>query len=214
MNEPSLVDVGPTEGALGACLVWRFDRPLLAISSSIVGGGIGEVSWVLNLTVDRDYSRLDPAEHVGEVSERLGLDGRGIGLMTAVDVGTWTSAACEQAGVVATVGVSRPVWAADPHRPPASVHPLPGTINLVAFVPVRMSEAALVNSIATVTEAKVQALAAHEVPGTGTASDALCVLCPTGGESEMFGGPRSTWGGRLAVATFDAVAAGIIRQRG
>jgi len=187
---------------------------MLAISSSIVGGGIGEVSWVLNLTVDRDYSRLDPAEHLGEVAERLGLDGRGIGLMTAVDVGARTSATSDQAVVVATVGVSRPVWAADPHRPPASVRAMPGTINLVAFVPVRMSEAALVNSIATVTEAKVQALAAHEVPGTGTASDALCVLCPVGGEPELFGGPRSTWGGRLAAATFEAVAAGIIRQRG
>jgi len=214
VNGPSVVDAGATPGAPGACLVWRLAQPMLAISSSILGGGIGEVSWVLNLTVDNDYSRLDPAEHLGEVAARLRLDGRGIGLMTAVDVGTWTSATCEQAVVVATVGVSRPVWAADPHRPPTSERARPGTINLVAFVPVRMSEAALVNSVATVTEAKVQALAAHEVPGTGTASDALCVLCPVGGEPELFGGPRSTWGGRLAAATFEAVAAGIIRQRG
>lgn len=214
MNDPSLVDVGSADGALGPCLVWRFDRPVLAISSSIVGGGIGPVSWVINLTVESDYSRLDPAEHLGEVADRLGLEGRGIGLMTAVDVGKWTRAASDEAVVFATVGVSRPVWAADPHRPPASGAAAPGTINLVAFVPVRMSAAALVNSVATVTEAKVQALAAHEVPGTGTASDAVCVLCRGGGDEEPFGGPRSAWGGRLAHATFDAVAAGIVRQRG
>jgi len=213
VSEPSVVDVGPSDSAPGACLVWRFDQPVLAISSSIVGGGIGPVSWVINLTVDTEYSRLDPVEHLGEVADRLALEGRGIGLMTAVDVGKWTSAMSEEAVVFATVGVSRPVWAADSHRPPSSGRAAPGTINLVAFVPVRMSEAALVNAVATITEAKVQAMAAHEVPGTGTASDAVCVLCDLGGDEEPFGGTRSTWGGRLAQAAFEAVAAGIVRQR-
>ena len=214
MNEPRLVDVGPTLGAPGACLVWRWDEPMLAISSSIVGGGIGGVSWVLNMTVDRDYSRLDPVAHIGEVAARLELEGRGIGLMTAVDVGGWVSAASDGAVVCTTVGVSRPVWAADPHRSAKPARVEPGTINLVAFVPARMSEAALVNTVATITEAKVQALAAHEVPGTGTASDAICVMCPMVGDEEPFGGPRSTWGARLAQAAFEAVTAGIVRQRG
>jgi adenosylcobinamide amidohydrolase len=187
---------------------------MLAISSSILGGGIGPVSWVLNLTVDSDYSRLDPVEHLGAVVDGLGLSGRGVGLMTAVDVATWTTATSDEAVAHATVGVSRPVWAADPHRPAVSILPAPGTINLITAVPVRLSDAALVNAVATITEAKVQALSAHEVPGTGTASDAICVLCPLAGDEEPFGGPRSTWGGRLAQATFDAVVAGIIRQRG
>lgn len=108
---PELVAVEPTNGALGPCLVWRFAEPLLAISSSIVGGGI-------------------------------------------------------------------------------------------------------VNAVATITEAKVQALLERQVLGTGTASDALCILCPLVGDAETFGGPRSTWGARLALATYDAVAAGIVRQRG
>jgi adenosylcobinamide hydrolase len=187
---------------------------MLAISSSILGGGIGPVSWVLNLTVDSDYSRLDPVEHLGEVVDVLGLSGRGVGLMTAVNVAKWVMATSDEATVHATVGVSRPVWAADPHRPAVKTLPPPGTVNVIAEVPVRLSDAALVNAIATITEAKVQALSAHEVPGTGTASDAICVLCPIVGDEEPFGGPRSTWGGRLAQATFDAVASGIIRQRG
>jgi len=213
VDEPSLLDVGPTGGALGPCLVWRLATPMLAISSSILGGGIGHVSWVLNVTVDRDYSRLDPADHLAEMAAGLDLAGRGIGLMTAVDVSEWTAAECDDATVHATVGINRPVWAADVNRSPGFSATDPGTINVVATVPVRLSDAALVNAVATITEAKAQALAEHHVAGTGTASDAVCVLCPIEGDPEPFGGPRSLWGGRLAQAAYDAITAGIVRRR-
>jgi adenosylcobinamide hydrolase len=211
---PVLIDLGPTAGSIGHCLVWRFAPPLRAISSSIVGGGITEIGWVLNLTVDADYGRMDPAEHLIEVAGLAGLSGPGAALMTAVDVADWVSAEADGVRVVATVGVRRPVWAAaHAHAVTEAGHPNPGTINLVAWVPHRLSEAALVNAVATVTEAKVQALLDHHVPGTGTASDAVCVLCPVDGEPDPFGGPRSVWGGRLAQATYDAVSAGLLRQR-
>lgn len=53
----------------------------------------------------------------------------------------------------------------------------------------------------------------HGIGGTGTASDAVCLLCPIGGVEEPFGGPRSVWGRRLADATYHAVAAGIVDDR-
>ncbi|PZS30767.1 MAG: hypothetical protein DLM61_10085, partial [Pseudonocardiales bacterium] len=56
--------------------------------------------------------------------------------------------------------------------------------------------------------AKTQALLAAGIAGTGTASDAVTVICPPGAASEQFGGPRSTWGARLARAVHDAVRAG------
>jgi len=43
---------------------------------------------------------------------------------------------------------------------------------------------------------------------TGTATDALCVLCPDEGRAHSFGGPRSVWGARLARAVHAAVMAG------
>jgi adenosylcobinamide amidohydrolase len=75
-------------------------------------------------------------------------------------------------------------------------------------VPVRLSEAALVNAAITATEAKVQALHDAGVPATGTASDATVVHCPTDGAAESYGGPRSTYGARIARATHSAVLAG------
>src|SRR5690606_7435281 len=104
----------------------------------------------------------------------------------------------------ATVGVSVPTWAAAPDG--AISEWVPGTINVVVHVPVALSGAAMVNAVMTVTEAKSQALFEAGVPGTGTATDAVCVLTPTSGPREDFAGPRSTWGGRLGRAVYAAVA--------
>ena len=182
------------------------------ISSSILGGGIGPVSWVLNMTVDEDYDRLDPDCHLLQVAHRLHLEGCGIAMMTAVAVSRYQTAEMNGAAVWATVGVSRPVWAAEFS---GSVEPDagPGTINLIVMVPVNLSDAALVNAVSTVTEAKVQALLHCGVDGTGTASDAAAVLCAADGTAEQFGGPRSSWGARIARAVYDATSAGIAAQQ-
>ncbi|MEP1124780.1 MAG: adenosylcobinamide amidohydrolase [Ilumatobacter sp.] len=209
---PRVVDAGPTRGARGPCLVWRLPDPMRGISSSIVGGGIGPVSWVLNTTVDEDYDRLDPDLHLQQIARRLDLDGRGVAMMTAVAVSEYQEAETNGAAAWATVGISRPVWAAefcDPVEPDAG----PGTINLIVMVPVNLGDAALVNAVATATEAKVQALLHCGIDGTGTASDAVAVLCAADGTPERFGGPRSTWGGRIACAVHDATLAGIAAQQ-
>lgn len=188
-------------------LVWRFDAPRLVCSSAPVGGGIGERSWVLDVEVPSDYARVDIDAHVGEVAEAAGCTGEGVGLLTAAAVDDWVHAVEEGVEVVATVGVTRPTWAADAGGAHGAWRP--GTINVVAFLPVRLSDAALVNAATTVAEAKAQALVERGVPGTGTASDAVCLVCPVDGEVEAFGGPRSRWGARLARAVHRAVQVGL-----
>ncbi|MFC7275421.1 adenosylcobinamide amidohydrolase [Paractinoplanes rhizophilus] len=84
----------------------------------------------------------------------------------------------------------------------------PGTVNVVVWVPPRLGDAALVNAVATVTEAKTQAIRELGLAATGTATDAVCVLCPAEGEAAEYGGPRSTWGARLARAAYRAVLRG------
>lgn len=209
---PSIVDAGASSGAPGPCLVWNPSAAMRGISSSIVGGGIGRVSWMLNMTVDEDYGRHDPDGHLLDVAARLGLDGPGVAMMTAVAVSTYRTATVDGATAWATVGVRRPVWAAeaaDRVEPDTG----PGTINVIVMVPVHLSDAALVNSVSTVTEAKVQALMHCGVDGTGTASDAVAVLCAADGAEEKFGGPRSTWGARIARAVYDVTLAGVAAQR-
>lgn len=188
------------------CLIWRLHGGRLAISSAVSGGGLGIVEWVLNAQVPSDYRRTDPAAHVAEIAAACELAGSGAGLLTACDVRDYRRAS--DGGVVAdaTVGIGQPIWAAD-DAPSRDYRP--GTINLVVQMPVHLSEAALVNAVATATEAKTQALWRAGVSGTGTATDAVCVLCPQDGRAEPFAGPRSVWGARLARAVYAAVSEGL-----
>jgi adenosylcobinamide hydrolase len=176
------------------------------ISSGPLGGGIGPRSWVVNATVPMTYARLDPDAHLTEIAAGLGLTGAGVGLMTGVDVSERIVTLDAGAQAVVTVGLSAPAWAAAPDGDLREFRP--GTINTVVRVPVRLSDAALVNAVSTVAEAKAQALIDIGVDATGTASDAVCVVCAPDGPSEAYGGPRSTWGARIARAVHTAVRDG------
>ncbi|MET8158632.1 adenosylcobinamide amidohydrolase [Sphaerisporangium sp. NPDC005289] len=246
------------DGARLASLLWDLGPGWRAISSAMLGGGIGPVEWVLNAQVVGAYSRMDPVAHLLE----LAPPGRGVGMLTAASVADHTRAHDGGVDAVATVGLRVPTWAASPegtpdpelrpapeHRSPSGhgpapeprsapesgpasgprpalgpypdldsgirggpdtrpVFPAPGTINIIVAVPVAMSDAALVNAVMTVTEAKTQALAEAGYACTGTASDAVCVAVRAEGPEEPFGGPRSTWGARLARAVHRCVLAG------
>jgi adenosylcobinamide hydrolase len=200
-------------------LLWQFAEPRLCISSGPLGGGIAARDWVINATVPLDYERTDPDRHLTEIGTALKLVGTGCGLLTAVDVTRHHCAADGGVHAAATVGLSSPAWAAAPDHHfrrelPSGVRTTAcdeyrvGTINVVVAVPVRLSQAALVNAVATATEAKAQALHETGVRATGTASDAIVVHCPTDGTAETYGGPRSAFGARIARAVHASVLAG------
>jgi adenosylcobinamide hydrolase len=186
-------------------LIVALETPLLAISSAPLGGGLGLRNWVISATVHKSYSRMNPEAHLAELAEANGCVGAGVGFLTAVDVTERKIAVEAGVDAVVTVGLGVPTWASAPDETPVVT---PGTINSVVRVPVRLSDAALVNAVMTATEAKTQALFDAGVAATGTASDAVCVLCPPDGDVEAFGGPRSTWGARIARAVYQATRAG------
>ncbi|MFV2174559.1 adenosylcobinamide amidohydrolase [Actinomadura sp. LOL_011] len=223
------------DGVRLASTVWRAGGGWRAIASALVGGGIGPVRWVLNAQVPGGYSRTDPVAHLDELAASHGLDGPGVGMLTAAAVERTVRGADGGVAVAATVGLRVPTWAAAPvgapdpelapmlldgpsrprgEAPPAGSAPRgrwrPGTINILAVVPVPLTDAALVNAVVTVTEAKTQALLEAGYPCTGTASDAVCVAVPESGTPEPFAGPRSVWGSRLARAVHEAVHAGAL----
>ncbi|MDP9404058.1 MAG: adenosylcobinamide amidohydrolase [Actinomycetota bacterium] len=186
-------------------LLWRLPGPMRAIASSPHGGGIGVRRWVLNAQVPPSYGRRDPDHHLGKLGVSLGLPGRGVGLLTAADVRSFTTGHDEGVEVTATVGLGQLIRAAAP--PELRNASVAGTINLVVALPERLSDGALVNAVATVTEAKAQALHDRGLDATGTATDAVCIFCPDDGRPHQFGGPRSLWGARLARAVHAAVVA-------
>ncbi|WDG33011.1 adenosylcobinamide amidohydrolase [Streptomyces sp. CA-278952] len=213
-------------------LLWRLGPGVRVCSSAVLGGGIGTRAWILNAQVPGGYPRLDPDRHLAEIAAAEGLTGPGAGLMTAADVTAYTSG--QDGGVTATVtaGLGVRGWAAAPDtatRAPGlpeaeasaaqlapgpaevPVSPFrPGTVNIVVTLPVALSDAALVNAVATATEAKVQALLDAGLDCSGTPTDAVCVAAPQPGPDggEPFAGPRSPWGARIARAVHTAVLAG------
>ncbi|CAM5650495.1 adenosylcobinamide amidohydrolase [Streptomyces atroolivaceus] len=194
-------------------LVWRLGPGWRVCSSAVLGGGIGPRSWILNAQVPGGYPRLDPDWHLAEIAAAEALDGPGAGLMTAADVTTYTVA--DDGGVIATVtsGLGVRGWAAAPEEGADGALP-PGTVNIVVTLPVALSDAALVNAVATATEAKVQALVEAGLDCSGTPTDAVCVAAPDPGRrpGEPFAGPRSRWGARLARAVHRAVLESALRQ--
>lgn len=187
--------------------MWRWEMPMAAVSSAAIGGGMGEIGWAVNIGVPSDYCRTDLAAHAGEVAAELGLSGVGVALFTAAPVHQVCRS--EHGGVVvdATVGVTHPTWAADSAEVGGAW--TPGTINIVVQLPVGLESGAAVNAVATVTEAKTQALLERGIPGTGTASDAISIAWPVNARPERFAGPRSPVGSDIARAVYQAVGSGI-----
>jgi adenosylcobinamide amidohydrolase len=202
------------DGERLAMALWRPGPGWTMISSGILGGGMGPREWVLNAQVPRLYGRTDPVAHLTEIAARGGLTGPGVGLLTAAQVPGLVATDDEGVHAAATVGLRVPTWAATPRDaadPELAPIWAPGTINIVVCVPVPLTDAAFVNAVITATEAKSQAVIEAGFPGTGTASDAICIAAPTGpghGVPEDFAGPRSPWGARIARAVHEAVKAG------
>ncbi|MFV0137808.1 adenosylcobinamide amidohydrolase [Streptomyces sp. HMX87] len=188
-------------------LLWRAGPGWRTASSAVLGGGIAERAWVLNAQVSHGYRRTDPARHLADLAREAGAGGPGVGLMTAADV---RAAGCARDGgveAVATAGIAVRGWAASPREGAAGAAP-PGTINIVAALPVPLDDAALVNAVMTATEAKVQALLDAGLDCSGTPTDAVCIAARAphdGAETHAFAGPRSLWGARLARAVHRAV---------
>ena len=214
LDEPQLLS-RREDGTELSMALWRFPSPLLALSSAPYGGGWGARRWILAAQVAHGYHRTDPAGHLAGLARELGLDGPGIGMLTAVDVRLVTASREDGVAAAATVGLTDPSWAAAADAaaaaPATGSRGAAGTVNIVAVLSRRLSRAALVNAVMTVTEAKSQALWEAGVAGTGTPSDAVAVLCAPTGPAEAYGGPRSRYGSRLARAVHRAVLEGTRR---
>ncbi|GGQ23096.1 adenosylcobinamide amidohydrolase [Streptomyces pseudogriseolus] len=188
-------------------LLWPVGPGHRTISSAVLGGGLGERAWIMNAQVAHGYRRTDPERHLAALAARAGVRGPGVGLMTAADVSAYAHARDGGAEAFVTAGVDVRGWAARPGEGAAGA-PDPGTINVVVAVPAALTDAALVNAVATATEAKVQALVESGLDCSGTPTDAVCVVAGSPGpgrEAHAFAGPRSLWGARLARAVHRAV---------
>jgi adenosylcobinamide hydrolase len=190
-------------------------RPLLALSSAVHGGGLQSARAIINLHVTKHDSCVDPAAMLEAFARGAAVPEPYVGLLT----GAWTELATtgEESGAgiatlaVSTVGLS--------NRMAAGHEPIqvwaPGTINTIVVVDGNPDPPALVNAVMTATEVKTLAL--HEAGlrdaagrlATGTSTDAVVIAATGRGPSIRFGGPASELGWSVAQAAYKALTAGI-----
>ncbi|MEN6409335.1 MAG: adenosylcobinamide amidohydrolase [Anaerolineaceae bacterium] len=209
MNDFSALglSISATPQAIHVCSA----APFTVLSSAVIGGGFHRVRHILNMHVDKDYYNDNPAVDLRAMAHQLGINESFVGLMTAVYIRKARSAVCERngikAGVILTAGITNATCAGI--TPPFL--PGPGTINIMAFLNVRLSRAAMVNAVSTVTEAKCATLAELGIqtpqgdPATGTSTDTVTVACPGVGAFQSYAGPVSLPGWLLACAVRTAL---------
>ncbi len=192
---------------------------MATLSSATVRGGVRTATQLMNIGVPSDFARTDLETYADEVAASIemnsaergapGFNRDGIVLLTAADVSNAQRHATTNVTVDATVGVSKPTWAADPDG--GWNEWSAGTINLVIQLDVALDQAAAVNAVMTATEAKTQAMIEAGIPGTGTASDAIVLAWPIadGVRVERFAGPRSNVGSQVAIAVHAAITRAI-----
>ena len=192
-------------------------RPLLVVSSAVVGGGFGEARAVVNLHIPKNFPCDGPDGELATFAQRRGIPSPYVGLMTSArtekaEVVIETANGITAVAVV-TVGLGNPV---ETGRSAIAVSP-PSTINTIVVVDAAPEPAALVNAVITATEAKVMAMAAAGIccadgqPASGTSTDAVVVAATGRGSRHRFGGPISNLGWVVARAVRSALDSGIRR---
>ena len=185
------------------------ERPLRFIASTAVGGGIGSAGAVLSLRVPRNFDCGNPPALLRRAAAALGIGGRFVGFLTALDLDRAALVECDDPRVLVlvTAGTSN---AATPGRSPIA-RLQPGTINTLALLDARLTPAALVGTVKVVTEAKTLALLEAGVctpegdHATGTSTDAVAIGHTRRGPRLEYAGPVTPVGHTLGRLVTEAV---------
>jgi adenosylcobinamide amidohydrolase len=196
-------------------------RPVL--SSALVGGGLTRAGDIVNLRVSKHapgHRRLAPPEEtLAGYCRRKGWRGPLVGMMTAASMDSFRRADIREGGVavtvLATAGISNAGRAGDPAvcRRFDTAGTGAGTVNLIVLTTAALTDAALVESVITITEGKAAAFenlgirsVASGLQATGTGTDSVAVVAGCGPPRIRFCGKHVLLGEMLAQATIRAIS--------
>jgi adenosylcobinamide hydrolase len=199
-------------------LVVTFPGPRNVMSWAILNGGVRtHVCHIINHQVDPGTPDGDPQKTLRQAASRIGVQGTFVGLLTGADVRRFSIGSAVynelQAYVISTAGcgnlstVGEPGNYVEGHSPPVPA----GTINIIAVLNYGFTHEAMLEAMATVTEAKVRAVyelglksVATGESATGTGTD--CVAVAVGLDRRYaFCGKHTKWGELLGRAAFESI---------
>jgi len=200
-------------------LVITFPKPYHVISWAPLNGGLAHVRSILNHQVQtEEYSAKDPALFLLALSNRLQVPGPVVGLMTGVLMERLANRIVQHGPLLvecfATVGLSNALTVGES----ATYEEKPGTINIIVALNKSLTEAALVEAVAVITEAKTRSLfeagvksTRSETLATGTGTDCIAVASPQGKECYHYCGKHTLLGELLGRAVCDAIGEGLLK---
>lgn len=190
MSHKQLYTLARTENHIHIAL----PTPRPALSSAVLNGGWVQADHIVNMHVPDNYkgdrTEFQPPEAtLADYSRALGLSGCVIGMMTAAWMSTFRQVNLHTPPVtvtaLVTAGISNAKQAGEPAewRRVDQATPAVGTINLILLTNLRLTQAAMVEAVMVVTEAKTVALGQLGItsptsgqPATGTGTDSVVIV--------------------------------------
>jgi len=206
-----------------------FDAPLNTISSAFHnGGGIKKTNTILNIEIPKSYSDRclhdDPEAFIMNSSKKFGFRESFIGMITAAAVENFSLVSKRDGelavSVIATAADNEGNTCnhAESAGEPIEVQESEGTINIIVVIDGNPTEICLVNTLITVTEAKMAALRELDIrsrysgdEATGTVTDAIVVAETSRGAPIVYGGPASQLGQLVGYCTRKAVKEAVMK---
>jgi adenosylcobinamide amidohydrolase len=207
-----------------AAHIWvGFSTEHPVLSSAVYNGGACAASNILILKVAENFEGKEqivetPENTLAEYCRQLRLGGTTVGMMTSASMDSFRQVSRLSQGVdisaMVTAGISNACCAGDRaawRKFQIDDNPT-GTINIIIITNAMMSQAAMVESVMIVTEAKTVAMRELGVKSTvsgeiasGTGTDAIAVVNGFGPETIHYCGKHVLFGEMLASAVIEAI---------
>jgi iron complex transport system ATP-binding protein len=204
-----------------------FQQPRRVLSSAVLNGGFSLVSHFVNMKVSTEcpLDLEDPAITLRRYCRGKGWQGDAVGMMTAASMKSFRAAydnvADESLAVVVTTGLGNARRAGDSAEG-IELSTMPrkaGTINMAIVTSAALTDAAMVEMVSVIAEAKAAALQELGIKSpvsgrlaTGTGTDAAAIFCGDIGtlhEPVRFTGKHTLIGERTAQMVIDTLHASI-----
>ena len=209
-----------------ATAVIRLSERMEVLSSAVLNGGHNVTDTLFIMQVSHGYNSNDHMGDILQVREKYDLPEDSVGFMTAAEVKYLFSVSeKEHEGVTtfaaATAGLSNHVVAGElldnwEERFRISQERyrmlIGGTINIIGVSPFPLTDAAKINLMIPLTEAKSAAMASLGYKETGTTSDAMAIVSPIGEPRINFSGTGTPLGIAMARSVKEAVASNLIKR--
>lgn len=202
-----------------------FERPMDALSSAIYNGGKTRAMGWLNIRVpaEGNHENFSAAAALEPHIKQLGFKGPVVGMMTAASMKSCRMRYFKRTGIhvfcVATTGTANARRIGDTADVEGwhACQWQPGTINIAVITNANLSDAAKVEALQLIAEAKTAAC--HDTDllspvsgfiATGTGTDASAIFCDPEGLPLDFCGKHVLMGEVIGTLVYDVVREGIL----